>query len=635
MKRVYARFVGRAHPTLRGYAVEHALRKLADDQRNPPEIASIALKALHEGPHVLPILADELEETNHPMKDAYNWRAIPRGIAIDQAALAADRELGSPYHNLGYQPGNNISLAWLVNEGGQSIGEAARMRGHNALRRIRGRIADSVPDATPDEMAESIRRLALTRQDLTNSEAYPMLARQHHAKHNATHPAAPGASRHDDARRFRGTQVLLRRRPLRVCYASFPGADQPTVTVRVPVPTPAPMTKKKPQQPVLQKFGNTVAPAPPPQPTMPGMVPQQSQDQDFAPVPFAGPRTIIFPHSPPPKKQPVQPRRMNRPVRYAADPHGTEFWNPPPHHQADPMVVARRDRDPLWNYHRGITGYGGGVPMYGEKPAGWHAIDMTQTGGWNEDATHPPPEGLVTHRHARERWGGAYAAPGSEPSPDQLLRAGGDARPGPRQAFAPIDDWVRLPGDFNQQHPANRDRYNALFDFHGTGRRPWYQAVFPLQELSMHSEQNDPYGLLSSAVITGNRHAVGPLVDLLKKRDNPAGWWKGWATLHKAMTDRIGDLPPQEVIRRVGAIADATGGHSESPNEHARIANSAKSAAESGDFLGYVALADHMEENGLPQYAQLVRAELANVIHGLRGEPKGRRRFSRPTPQRV
>lgn len=307
MKRVYARFVGRAHPTIRGYAVEHALRKLADDARNPSNVAGLARQALATGPHVLPILADALEETEHPMKDAYNWRAIPRGIAIDQAALAADRELGSPYPNLEYQPGNNISLAWMVDDGNQGIGEAARVRGHNALRRIRGRIADSVPDATPEEVSESIRRLALTRQDLTNSEAYPMLARQHHAKHNATYPFAPGVSRHDDARRFRGTQVLLRRRPLKVRYASFPGADTPTVTVRVPVPTPAPMTKKKPQQPVLQKFGNTVAPAPPPQPAVPGMVPQQPQDQDFAPVPFAGPRTIIFPHSPPPKKQPTRP----------------------------------------------------------------------------------------------------------------------------------------------------------------------------------------------------------------------------------------------------------------------------------------------------------------------------------------
>jgi uncharacterized protein (TIGR02996 family) len=203
-------------------------------------------------------------------------------------------------------------------------------------------------------------------------------------------------------------------------------------------------------------------------------------------------------------------------------------------------------------------------------------------------------------------------------------------------------------GPFSPNHPDNRGYYNQLWSFHSSGgRRPWFNSVFPLQHLIYFATPHDPYRLLAASVMSGNRHALPPLVDLLKRRDNPAGWSPIWSALAKAMEERTGDLPPDEVFRRAHAIATATEPLSADPAGHGQITegivrqnlDAGRYGVAPGDpgpmdnatpeLTGYGALADHVEENGLPQYAQLLRAELANVLPQFRWQTKGRRRFSR------
>ena len=296
--------------------------------------------------------------------------------------------------------------------------------------------------------------------------------------------------------------------------------------------------------------------------------------------------------------------------------HGTPQWNPPPHPQADPAVVAARDTDPLWGYHRGTINYGGypnaSAPEWSrEKPSdylpilGSHIRKQTGvpgsvvhniTGDAGVDHTDSPPIGFVNEVDRREL-GTATADHELTDGPFLVSPVAGHLSPG---------------------HPDNNARYQSLLG-NQPGRRPHFGAVFPLQDLRHHAAPHDPYRLLAAAVLSGNRHALPPLVDLLRRRDNPAGWSSQWGKLAKAMEDRVGDLPPETVLRRVGAIAKATTRHSANPTEHEQLATA---AIESDQPTAFAALADHLEENGLPQYGQLMRLELANLEHGLRQQPK-------------
>lgn len=321
------------------------------------------------------------------------------------------------------------------------------------------------------------------------------------------------------------------------------------------------------------------------------------------------------------------------PVKYAAGAHGTPAFNPPPHPLADPDAVAKRDGDPLWQHHRGLLD-SGGYPivtaqdrMMEGKPKGYLVAlrsqirrdDPPQAGSYTAtrhglvmpDHTAAIPTGFITHAE----WTANWQASRDASTPDRWLRRS------PNDTHGNID--TASVGAIHRLHPANVARYDSLFRHVQGGRRPWFDTIFPLQDLEWYSAPHDAYGMLSAAVLSGNRHAVSPLVDALKRRDNPAGWYSGWSLLHKAMTDRIGDLPPAEVLRRVSAVADATA----DSGDHAALAAGANHAAERGDFTGYAALADHMQDRGLDGYSQLMAAELANVLPHLRPQPKGRRRF--------
>lgn len=361
-------------------------------------------------------------------------------------------------------------------------------------------------------------------------------------------------------------------------------------------------------------------------------------------------------------------------VRYAASKHGTPQWNPPPHPDNDAAAtVAARDSDPLWQYHRGLVSYGGHpIRDYHErmmegKPNTHQVVLSSQI-----KVDLPPAEGsYIANRYGLVPPDHTAAVPVGMATEDEV----GD-RWRSRDADVSLttrrgrDDNGGFGGVYSPMHPNNRERYESLFGTGARGRRPWFDAVFPLQDLANCAAPHDPYRLLAGSVISGNRHALPALVDLLRRRDNPAGWSPVWSALAKVMDDRHGDLRPADVHRRVAAIAEHAAKHSADPETHRQLAAAAmpntvgwrvettaenpfvgqrsirvyrpdgewagdhhgysgtdgdavaEAAARHTDHTGWLALADHMEENGLPQYGQLVRLELANLEGGLRSKPR-------------
>lgn len=291
---------------------------------------------------------------------------------------------------------------------------------------------------------------------------------------------------------------------------------------------------------------------------------------------------------------------------YSAKGHGTPAFNPPPHPAAGDatQVVARRNTDPLWIAHRGDPG-DDGVLRFAIGHFNPFVSHQVQYHNSNPDRSIPLPAGIVYHGDA-VAW---HRAGEGETRPDLALarNAGGG------------DDH----GHLSFLHPDNNGDYRALFG--PGGARPWFNSVYALQNLENLAAPHDPYRLLASSVVSGNRHALPPLVDLLKRRDNPAGWSPVWGHLAKAMVERTQDLPPEDVFRRINAVAHATMPHSQDPDGHRHLGTGASAVADplhgTGDFTGYAALADHMEEHGLGSYAQLIRAELANVMPQLRWTP--------------
>jgi hypothetical protein len=184
-------------------------------------------------------------------------------------------------------------------------------------------------------------------------------------------------------------------------------------------------------------------------------------------------------------------------------------------------------------------------------------------------------------------------------------------------------------GDLFTHHDDNLGRHEAIWNREpgNASWRDWRASFYGLGKLKNMGAPHDPYRLLSLSILSGNRHALPHLVDLLQKRDNPVGWFSGWGKLAKAMEDRVGDLPYADTYRRAAAIALHSGQHSADPKGHHELAAAASAAggpyhADNPDLTGFAALADHMDEHNLPQYAQLLRAELANQLPALRKTPR-------------
>lgn len=100
--RRYAKIDGhvQAHPLVQGFPIENALRHLANDPNNHPNIRELAKVAVTGGkggdgsniPTALWALHDELHEHNHPAKDWYNWMSAADKIGLDAHTYTALRE---------------------------------------------------------------------------------------------------------------------------------------------------------------------------------------------------------------------------------------------------------------------------------------------------------------------------------------------------------------------------------------------------------------------------------------------------------------------------------------------------------------------------------------------------------------
>lgn len=444
------RFAVKVHPSLRGYHVAHKLRDLAVD---PDEtVANLAREALKNGPHVLPVLADELEAKGHPAAGHYNWRAIPRGIQIDNALTAAaevtsrhhnaylDREFGDD-HGIPYRtPARDVDTARMTTkemlpyssavEGGpEYIAEATRLR--NRLERM---VRTAVPDVTPGEFEESLWRVHGNYYGREQGDVYSMPRRQRSNRNIARHPRT--SLTESASQRFHGTQAKFSR-PRR--YASFPGAAQPTVTVRVPVPTQVQPRPKPQAQP---------APQPAPVPVAPQ---QDPNEPEFRRAAVTVPRSLIFPHGGGQVRSNVLTggaRRMARPVKMAReDLHAfIDAWAQNPHdpvhagvladylidqgHHAAPFILQKSMENPQadrgvgsqrFNGNREIGVYHAMIPPRGDTPpvlvavakarpeTGHHAIAAVgiSKDDWPTDVSrttgrtfHMPPIGTMTKRYA-------------------------------------------------------------------------------------------------------------------------------------------------------------------------------------------------------------------------------------------
>lgn len=327
-----------------------------------------------------------------------------------------------------------------------------------------------------------------------------------------------------------------------------------------------------------------------------------------------------------------RPQRMQR--RYARIPqgkHGTPDWNPG---NPTPEMVERRKTDPLWQAHRGLIDYSGDTlqpPYHGDyRPGNWISVHPRQViNGHQEQTLNENPDRSIQLPEGFGYWADA---------PNHYLRPNVEETGAAEQLHGtgPTSDFPHTIA--NPRSPVFQTAGGA-----------YHQALFPLQDMGMFAKRGDPYRIWAASILGGNRHAIPHLVALLRDRDNPAGWWKGWSDLHRRMEREQGDLAPHQVADRLHKIAQATETESSDPMGHQQIAKTAydfshgnhpnnHSGAPSSEWgpqwEPYRVLADHMEENRLPHYAALVRSELANVIPDMQRKPSGNRRFARKRKKR-
>lgn len=340
----------------------------------------------------------------------------------------------------------------------------------------------------------------------------------------------------------------------------------------------------------------------------------------------------------------ILPKRKSvmtqRPLQYAArvptGTHGTPSYNPG---NPTPEQVEKRKTDPLWMYHRGLMTYAG-QPISdfvspNEKPNGYHVIHRTQiSGSWHGFPTTVEPEGMT----------------GDSPWAD----VGEDYQRGRRQR----SDIHDLPPDMllnsnplliDAPHTISVPRAPMLSGFNNQVGRPLHNAVFALQDLDNYAQKGDPYRVWAASIIGGNRHAIPHIVALLRQRDNPAGWWKGWSDLHRRMEREQGDLPPHQVADRIHKIMSALAsdpdhqryithdvrglwdvGYAHSHGNHEGNNQSVDPTKWGPDFHPYHIMTDAMNDAGTPEHwPALIKSELANVMSEIRSKPKGNRRFAR------
>ncbi len=143
--------------------IGHLLQRIAADKATSSNNSDLAEGIVKTGDiGLLPILADSLDETNHPLKEFVNWRHLPRGIAIDKALNHAISSVRLRYHNpdTGRHEIQPQSAGWTLADwrSGSTNQRLSRRRALSQIRQV-------VPDATPHDMWHSLLRL-YERQDL-------------------------------------------------------------------------------------------------------------------------------------------------------------------------------------------------------------------------------------------------------------------------------------------------------------------------------------------------------------------------------------------------------------------------------------------------------------------------------------
>jgi len=161
-----------AHPLVQGFPIETALRHLANDPNNHPNIRGLAKVAVVGGkngdgsviPTALWALHDELHEHNHPAKDWYNWMNAADKIGLDAHTYRALKEHAinnshaglntDAWHN---QPEGVAVRIHRIPHINPAIRTGPTAEEHAAVVR---RVQELQPHATDKDITESIHRHA-------------------------------------------------------------------------------------------------------------------------------------------------------------------------------------------------------------------------------------------------------------------------------------------------------------------------------------------------------------------------------------------------------------------------------------------------------------------------------------------
>ncbi len=259
-------------------------------------------------------------------------------------------------------------------------------------------------------------------------------------------------------------------------------------------------------------------------------------------------------------------KKRKRPAQYARIPagvHGTPSFNPG---NPDPETVERRKTDPLWMYHRGLVRNPNlSMMSYGLQP--YHQF-------LQPDPSHIIHSAVKAPEGIHPLFADAYTPYHENIDPFQY---GGASQVRSRINHDTPTADLKLGAYYGNSEDTQHSIAHPIARF-GTRQNPFTPSLI---NLVRHAKAGDPYRVYAASILGGNRHAIPLLVQKLRERDNPAGFWKGWTDLHRRMEREQGNLAPHQVAERIGKIVEAI----KSDPEHARHLT--------GDFLDMAELGRH------------------------------------------
>lgn len=176
----------KAHPLIAGFPIEFALRHLANDPKNTPDvrdIASIALTGKNKATgevndsnvhSSLWALNDALQEMDHPLgsnkKGGYQWMSAADKVLLDRHTHTALSELANDVRRDHGEPAHNDDWNYTPEGQAMRVSQALGNQKHHArevaarntlmLNRVRSRVAELSPGSLPEHVDESVRRHA-------------------------------------------------------------------------------------------------------------------------------------------------------------------------------------------------------------------------------------------------------------------------------------------------------------------------------------------------------------------------------------------------------------------------------------------------------------------------------------------